>query len=70
LTLGAQIFGLLLTLSFFFIFNINLVIPNYVETKKFRVKKLIKNTKSISTMDLDLKNNKKLINNSYKLIMQ
>ena len=70
LTLGAQIFGLLLTLSLFYYFNINLVIPNYIEVKKFRVKKLIKNTKSILTMDLDLTNNKKLINNSYKLIMQ
>ena len=70
LTLGAQVFGLFLTLSFFYYFSINLVIPNYVETKKFRVKKLIKNTKSISAMNLDLTNNKKLINNSYKLVMQ
>ena len=70
LTLGAQVFGLLITLSFFYYFSINLVIPNYVETKKFRVKKLIKNTKSISAMNLDLTNNKKLINNSYKLVMQ
>jgi len=69
LTLGAQIFGLLLTLSFFYIFNINLVIPNYVETKKFRVKKLIKNTKSVSVMSLDLTNNEKLINSKYKLIL-
>jgi hypothetical protein len=46
------------------------VIPQYVETKKFRVKKLIKNTKSVSAMDLDLTNNKKLINNRYKLIVQ
>ncbi len=70
LTLGAQVFGLLLTLSFFYYFSIILVIPNYTETKKLRVKKLINNTKSISTMDLDLTNNKKLINNSYKLVMQ
>jgi hypothetical protein len=38
--------------------------------KKFRTKKLIKNTTSISAMNLDLTNNKKLINNSYKLFMQ
>jgi len=31
---------------------------------------LTKNTNSISTMTLDLINNKKLINNSYKLFMQ
>ena len=70
LTLGAQIFGLLFTLAFFYYFSINLVIPNYAETKKFRVKKLIKNTKSLSTMNLDLINNKKLINNTYKLVLQ
>ena len=70
LTLGAQIFGLLFTLAFFYYFSITLVIPNYAETKKFRVKKLIKNSKSVSAMDLDLTNNKKLINNSYKLVMQ
>jgi hypothetical protein len=38
--------------------------------KKFRTKKLIKNTTSVSTMNLDLINNKKLINNSYKLFIQ
>jgi len=46
------------------------VIPHYAETKKFRVKKLIKNTKSILAMDLDIVNSKKLINNKYKLIVQ
>lgn len=70
LTLGAQVFGLLTTLSLFYYFSINTVIPNFVEVKKFRAKKLIKNTTSISTMSLDLTNNKKLINNSYKLFMQ
>ena len=70
LTLGAQVFGLLLTLSFFYYFSITVVIPNFIEVKKFRTKKLIKNTQSISTMNLDLVNNKKLINNSYKLFMQ
>nr|YP_316601.1 ATPase subunit 8 [Thalassiosira pseudonana]AAZ99408.1 ATPase subunit 8 [Thalassiosira pseudonana] len=70
LTLGAQVFGLLITLSFFYYFSINTVIPNFIEVKKFRTKKIIKNTKSISTTNLDLTNNKKLINNSYKLFMQ
>ena len=70
LTLGAQVFGLLTTLSFFYYFSIYTVLPNFVEVKKFRTKKLIKNTTSISTMNLDLINNKKLINNSYKLFMQ
>ena len=59
LTLGAQVFGLLITLSFFYYFNISIVIPSFIEIKKFRTKKLTKNTNSISTMTLDLINNKK-----------
>jgi len=59
-----------LSLSFFYYFSITVVIPNFIEVKKFRTKKLVKNTQSISAMNLDLVNNKKLINNSYKLFMQ
>lgn len=70
LTIGAQVFGLLITLSFFYYFNINTLIPNFIEIKKFRNKKLIKNTKLISTINQDLTNNKKLINNRYKFFMQ
>jgi len=70
LTLGAQVFGLLITLSFFYYFNISTIIPSFIEVKKFRNKKLIKNTESISIMNLDSINSKKLINNSYKLFMQ
>ena len=70
LTLGAQVFGLLITLSFFYYFSITTVIPNVIEVKKFRTKKIIKNTNTISSMNLDLINNKKLIDNSYKLFMQ
>nr|YP_009186109.1 ATPase subunit 8 [Skeletonema marinoi]ALO71453.1 ATPase subunit 8 [Skeletonema marinoi] len=70
LTLGAQVFGLLITLSLFYYFSINTVIPNFVEVEKSLEQKLIKNTTSISAMNLDLTNNKKLINNSYKLFMQ
>ena len=70
LTLGAQVFGLLFTLAFFYYFNISVVIPNFVEVKKFRNKKLTKNITLISTMDLEQINNKKLINNSYKGFMQ
>ena len=70
LTLGAQVFGLLITLSFFYYFSITTVIPNVIEVKKFRTKKIIKNTNSISAMHLDIINNKKLIVNSYKLFMQ
>lgn len=70
LTLGAQIFGLLLTLSLFYYFNINLVIPNYIEVKKFRVKKLTKSTESVGVIGVDLTNVIKLINNKYKAIVQ
>ena len=54
----------------------------YLTDKKFVVKitkdkaeynttkKIVKNTALISTINLDLTNNKKLINNSYKLFMQ
>jgi len=57
-------------LSFFYYFSISIVIPGFIEVKKFRAKKLKKNTNSISIMTLDLTNNKKLINISYKLFMQ
>jgi hypothetical protein len=57
-------------LSFFYYFSITTVIPNVIEVKKFRTKKIIKNTNTISSMNLDLINNKKLIDNSYKLFMQ
>jgi hypothetical protein len=57
-------------LSFFYYFSIITVIPNVIEVKKFRTKKIIKNTNTISSMNLDLINNKKLIDNSYKLFMQ
>jgi hypothetical protein len=70
LTLGAQVFGLFFTLLFFYYFNINLVIPNFMEVTKFRIKKLVKNTTSISTTSLGLTNNKKLITHSYKSFMQ
>ena len=70
LTLGSQVFGLLATLSFFYYFNISVVIPNFIEVKKFRTKKLIKNINSTSTMVLDLVKNQKLINIRYKLFMQ
>ena len=65
-----QEFGLLRTLVFFYDFNITIVIPSFIEVKKFRNKKLIKTTKFISIMNLDLENNQKLINNHYKLFLQ
>ena len=70
LTLGAQVFGLLFTLFFFYYLSITIIIPSFVEVQKFRTKKLVKNSTSISTMNLELINNKKLIIHNYKLFMQ
>lgn len=42
LSIGAQIFGLLTTLLFYYILNIKLTIPMFIEVKKFRLKKLKK----------------------------
>jgi hypothetical protein len=67
--LGAQVFGLLTTLFFFHYFSISVVLPNFIEVKKFRTKKLVKNTVSISAMGLELTNNKKVINPNYTLFM-
>jgi len=49
LTLGAQIFSLLLIFTFFYFLNIkkNGSIPLFIQTKKFRTKKLKKNINNI-----------------------
>ncbi len=70
LTLGAQVFGLSITLSLFYFFSISVVIPSFIEVKKFRTKKIIKNTNYISLTNLDIVNNRKLIVNSYKQFMR
>ena len=69
-TLGAQVFGLLFTLFIFYYISILFVIPKFVEITKFRTKKLLKNTTSIKTMNLELINNKKVIVHHYKLFIQ
>jgi hypothetical protein len=46
------------------------VIPSFIEVKKFRTKKIIKNTNYISLTNLDIVNNRKLIVNSYKQFMR
>lgn len=70
LTIGAQVFGLSITLSLFYFFSISVVIPSFIEVKKFRTKKIIKNTNYISLTNLDIVNNRKLIVNSYKQFMR
>jgi len=66
LTISAQVFGLLVTLYFFYYYSIKTTIPYFIEVKKFRAKKLIKNVKSIKTIDKDLNYNLWLINYCYK----
>ena len=66
LTIGAQIFGLLVSLYFFYYYSITTTIPYFIEIKKFRAKKLNKTTKSIKNIETDLNNNLWLINYSYK----
>ena len=65
LTLGAQLFGLLVSLGLFYYYSISTSICNFIEIKKFRTKKLKKNTSLISTIDKDLDYNLWLISYSY-----
>nr|YP_010377334.1 ATPase subunit 8 [Helicotheca tamesis]QYB23021.1 ATPase subunit 8 [Helicotheca tamesis] len=57
ITLGAQIFGLLVTLAIFYYYNIKVVIPKFIEIKKFRTKKLKKNNSLVFMVSKDLSSN-------------
>ena len=70
LTIGSQVFGLLIALSFFYYYSITVVIPMYVEIKKLRTKKLLKNFVSVDSVDNDIEKKSLLINNSYKNIFK
>ena len=65
LTLGAQLFGLLISLYFFYYYSISTSIGNFIEIKKFRTKKINKNTSLVTTIDKDLEYNLWLISYSY-----
>ena len=69
LTVGAQIFGLLTTLYLFYYYNISTTIPHFIEIKKIRTKKLMKNKKFITTINKDLNYNLWLINYCYKYFL-
>ena len=69
LTVGAQIFGLLLSLSFFYYFNINLTIPLYIQIKKYRTKKLIKSLKKVDNVQNSLKQNLNIYITKYKYFL-
>ena len=66
LTLSSQLFGLLLSLCLLYYYNISVTIPYFTEIKKFRTKKLVKNSMLIKNTQTSLNNNLWLINNSYK----
>lgn len=59
LTMGSQVFGLLVFLYFLYYFNIQNTIPCLIEIKKFRTKKLIKNQEKITNISNYLNNNLK-----------
>ena len=65
LTLGSQLFGLLISLYLFYYYSISTSISNFIEIKKFRTKKINKNTNLITTIDKDLDYNLWLISYRY-----
>ena len=69
LILSSQIFGLLVSLSFFYNYSITNVIQSYTQIKKFRTKKLVKHMSSISNNEKSLVNNLWLLNNKYKTFL-
>jgi len=58
-------FGLLISLYFFYYYSISTSIANFIEVKKFRTKKFNKNTALITEIDKDLTYNLWLISYCY-----
>jgi hypothetical protein len=63
--LGAQIFGLLISLYFFYSYSISTSITNFIEVKKFRTKKILRNSALINKIEKDLDYTLWLISYSY-----
>ncbi len=70
LTLGAQLFGLLISLYFFYYYSISTSISNFIEIKKFRTKKINQNTESLTLVDKDLNNSLWLTSYNYISFMK
>lgn len=66
LTLSSQIFAVLISLYAFYYFSICITIPHFIEIKKFRTKKLVKNSLIMSNTNSSLNNNLWLLNQNYK----
>lgn len=70
LTMGSQVFGLLVFFYFLYYFNIQNTIPCLIEIKKFRTKKLIKNQEKIIYTKNYLNNNLKYTHNFYQIFLK
>ena len=66
LTIGVQIFGLLILLFIFYYYNLFIILPTFIETKKLRTKKITKNTKIFAKITNDINCNIWLITYYYK----
>ena len=65
LTIGAQIFGLLISFSVFYYYGITKSLISFTEIKKLRTKKLTKNNNLVTKIDKDLNYNLWLISHCY-----
>jgi len=65
LTLSTQVFGLLVSLYFFYYYCITNIFTSYIEIKKIRSKKLNRDINSIKEINKDLENSLWLINYCY-----
>jgi hypothetical protein len=70
LTVGAQVFGLLVFFYFLYLLNIQTAIPSLIEIKKFRVKKLVKNQEKINYIKNYLKDNLRFTYSFYQIFFK
>ena len=69
LSLGAQIFGFLVSFTIFYYYNITKTIPLFIEAKKFRNKKLKTSSAKINIINTNLNNFKKEDSNQYNFFV-
>nr|YP_009495532.1 ATP synthase subunit 8 [Psammoneis japonica]AWQ64262.1 ATP synthase subunit 8 [Psammoneis japonica] len=70
LTIGSQVFGLLVFLYFLYLLNIQIAIPSLIEIQKFRVKKLVKNQEKIVHIKNYLNDNLRFTYNFYQIFLK
>jgi hypothetical protein len=70
LTIGAQVFGLLVFLYFLYFLNIQTTIPSLIEIQKFRVKLLLKNQEKISYIKNYLNDNLRFTYSFYQIFFK